>query len=55
MVGIEAGDVQRVAVAEAGGEQAAAVIVHDHRVVDDLIASVAVHVGNAEGVTPMPA
>ena len=51
--GIEIADVQRVAVAKAGREEALAVVVDDHRAVDDLVAAVAVDVGDGQAVVAL--
>ena len=41
-------DVHRVAVPQPGREQSRAVVVHDHRAVDDLVLAVGIDVGNRE-------
>jgi hypothetical protein len=51
---IEITDVQRVAVAKTGAETPRAVRVHDHRVVDDFVTAIAIHVGHADGVRALP-
>ena len=50
---VEVADVERVAVPQAGGEEPLAVVVDDHRPVDDLVLAVAVDVGDAEAVVPL--
>src|SRR5687768_2609094 len=39
---IEVADVQRVAMAQSGREESAAVVVDDHRVINDLVAAVGI-------------
>ena len=46
---------QRIAVAEAGRVEPRAVVVDAHGPVDDLVAAVAVHVGDGEAVVPLAA
>ena len=46
-IGVHVGHVERVAVAEAGGIEAGAVVVDGRRAVDDLVLAVAVHVADA--------
>ena len=48
--GIKITDVQRVAMTKAGGEASGAIRVHDHRVIDNFVTSIAVHVRHADGV-----
>ncbi len=47
---IEIAGVQRVAVAQAGREESLAVVVDDHRAVDDFVLAVAVDVGDRQAV-----
>ena len=52
-VRVEVADVQRVAVAEAGGVEPLAVVVDRHGAVDDLVLAVAVHVGDGQVVVAL--